>query len=69
MSRNYFHVEEKRIHTELLLLKSLINEQYVYEEPCPLLLSQLNNLKVLLTFLQGRIDTLAHYVEEALKEA
>ena len=68
MSRNYFRVEEARIHTELLLLKSLINEQLVHDDPCPLLLTQLNNLSVLLRFLQGRVDTLSNYVEEALKE-
>lgn len=68
MSRVYFHVEETTIYTELLLLKKLVSEQEIYDNPCPLLLCQLNELEVLLSLLQKRVGILSRLMKIALEQ-
>lgn len=69
MSRQHFYSDEEKLRKRLLVLKELVSEQDLHEQPCPLLAAQLNELGVLCGRLQSDVRALAEAVEKAGHEA
>jgi hypothetical protein len=52
---SYFYDGESKQLTRLMVLKDLVSEHPIRTDPCPLLMTQLNELEVLLTKLQEQV--------------
>lgn len=61
MDRTYFLADEKATLDRLLMLRAMVAEQPLHEEPCPLLAYQLVELEVLCTKLQRHINALRNF--------
>lgn len=46
MSRSYFYTDEEKLFARLLEMQRCVSEQTLHAVPCPLLVSQLNELEV-----------------------
>lgn len=69
MAREHFYSDEAKLRNRLLVLKELVAEQELHEQPCPLLAAQLNELGVLCGRLQADVRKLAECVEKAGRQA
>lgn len=62
----YFYDQESKRLTRLLVLKDVVAEHLIHTEPCPLLMSQLNELEVLLTKLQSEVRAAQAMTRDAI---
>lgn len=69
MAREHFYINEEKLMKRILVLKELIAEQDLHEEPCLLLAAQLNELGVLCGRLQAEVRALAEAVKKVGHEA
>lgn len=67
MGRHYYSNEEKTLR-KLELIKELVGEQKLSDSPCPLMLSQLESLKVLLDKTDDLVRDMITFTKEHVEK-